>query len=80
LALTVPAKARPVEILKSEEKWSVYTLANGTKVRMKPVVADVLFVPGEFNPDGEPLYITRAGLMISTKSPAKLRKSRAAKR
>jgi len=65
---------RLVEIKKSDERWSEYMLSDGTKLRIKPVVAEIFYVKGQFTPEGDPVYLTKAGMMVSTRSPAKLRK------
>ena len=52
-----------VEILKQEEKWSEYDLADGNRLRVKPLVMDVhkTNLPG---PDGNPQYNVRTTFII----------------
>ena len=56
------------------EQWSVYTLHDGTTLKLKPVVVNVLRVEGVFTPNGDPLYQANASLIIHTSAPESLRR------
>ena len=47
--------AESIQFKGVEEPWSVYELADGSKARVKPLVAKVLRT-GEFDNDGNPIY------------------------
>lgn len=58
----------------SGEKWNTYLLHDGTQLKMKAIVAEVLRVEGQYTPTGDPLYTVNASIVISTNSPDALRK------
>ena len=58
----------------SGEKWNVYALHDGTQLKLKAVVAEVLRVEGQYTPTGDPLYTVNASIVVSTNSPDSLRK------
>lgn len=64
----------PVGIQAAREEWSEYILEDGTKLRVRPILAEVLRVKGQYTPDGNPLYLTKASVVLSAQSPKKLRK------
>jgi hypothetical protein len=66
----------PIDITKSEERWSEYTLTDGTVLRVKTVIADVLKSKTQYSPDGEPIYIVKGGMAVAARVPPRLRRSR----
>jgi len=48
--------ANEVEMLEAKENWSVYRLADGTTLRIKPVMIAVFRADGQQGPGGEPVY------------------------
>lgn len=63
-----------VEIKKSEESWSKYTLADGTTLRVRPVVVEVVRLVGQYDPNGDPLYQAKTALIVDAKIPTRLKK------
>lgn len=63
-----------VEVKKEDLKWSQFHLKDGTVLRVRPNIVDVRRVRGQFTPEGDPLYIVKTGLAISTVAPEKLKK------
>ena len=45
-----------IEMLETRENWSMYRLADGTILRIKPVTIAVFRVDGQHSPSGEPVY------------------------
>ena len=45
-----------IEMLEAKENWSVYRLADGTTLRIKPVMIAVFRADGQHGPGGEPVY------------------------
>ena len=74
LAPAKPRSLRAVDVKKTTEAWSVYDLEDGTKLRVKPVVAEVQRVVGEYSSDGEPIYVVKTSLVLSTRVPKNLMK------
>ena len=49
-----------------KENWSSYILEDGTKIRMRLVVAEIVRLKGEYNQDGEPIYIVKSTNVVTT--------------
>lgn len=56
------------------EKWNSYALHDGTSLKVKAVLADVLRVEGVYAPNGDPVYTINASLVVSSNSPENLKK------
>lgn len=56
------------------EKWNTYVLADGTQLKVKVVLADVLRVEGQYSPNGDPLYTVNAQIVVASNSPDSLRR------
>jgi hypothetical protein len=69
----VPLPGTPVDIKSSRENWSEYTLADGTTLRFKAIVVEVIRTD-QYKPDGEPIYQVRSVNVADAKVPASLRK------
>ena len=63
-----------VEVIEAKEAWSEYRLADGSVLRLKPVLAEVFKAADQYNEEGEPLYYSRAVLLPSMRIPDHLRK------
>lgn len=53
----------------SAEKWNVYALHDGTTLKVKAVLADVVRLDGMFAPNGDPLYTVNAQIIVATNAP-----------
>jgi hypothetical protein len=62
-----------IEMLEATERWSEYRLADGTTLRLKPVVIAV-FRAGQYTEDGEPVYNMKSTLITDVRAPAALSK------
>lgn len=70
-------KKVPGEVLEFEaktENWNQYTLEDGTSVKMKVVLLEVVRVVNEYGPNGEPVYIFTAQQITGTSAPDGLKK------
>jgi hypothetical protein len=56
------------------EKWNTYLLQDGTKLKMKAVVSDVLRLDGQYAPNGDPLYSVNTQVVVNTVSPDTLKR------
>ena len=63
-----------VEMLEAKERWNEYRLADGTTLRLKPVMIAVFRADGQFTPDGEPVYNMKSTLITDVRAPAALTK------
>ena len=49
-----------VDIVSQEELWNNYQLADGTHLRIKNIVHDIVLIPGEITAEGDPVYIIKS--------------------
>jgi hypothetical protein len=69
--------SEPVDIVSSKDGWSEYTLADGTVIRAKGVVLDVRKMIGQFNAQGEPVYVLQLTMINQARVPEQLKKKSA---
>jgi hypothetical protein len=62
------------KIVRSKVAESVYTLSDGTKLALKPLIADVRRAVGQFNANGHPVYFLTVANSIETHPPKALLK------
>lgn len=68
------SKGKKIDFKVVKEAWNEYQLADGTKLKVKLVLIDVLRMP-DYNPLGEPLYrIFSQNVVKATYVPEKLKK------
>lgn len=68
---TVPGEE--VEFETEREGFNTYILHDGTKLRLKSVVASIVRLDA-YGPDGNPLYLVNATNVMATDVPENLRK------
>jgi hypothetical protein len=56
------------------EKWSHYNLHDGTTLKVKPIVAEVLRIEGQYAPNGDPIYTINAQMIVAAVSPDSLKR------
>ncbi len=56
------------------EEWNEYDLEDGSTIRMKAVVSDIMRLTGEFDPEGNPIYLVKSANMMVVKAPDELKK------
>jgi len=61
-------------MLEATERWSEYRLADGTILRLKPVVIAVFRAGAQYTEDGEPVYNMKSTLITDVRAPAALSK------
>ena len=66
--------AEQIEILKAEEPWSAYSLADGTVLKVKFVMGTAYRIKGQCNQDGEPLYVTKSQAVVMAVVPDDLKR------
>lgn len=54
-----------VSVDESSEKWSEYKLEDGSVVRLKQVVLQIIRPDGQYDPEGNPLYTVKAQPVLS---------------
>ena len=75
----VPFKGREVDASEVDfqtrkEDWNEYQLMDGSFIRMKLVVGDIFKVAGEYDDEGNPIYIVRSKNVLMVRSPDNLKK------
>ena len=64
-----------VEVEEAVERFSDIKLADGTQIRIKPVVVEVVRVDGEWDNEGNPTYMVRtANVMVVDVADQSLKK------
>jgi len=59
--------ANEVEVLEAREVWSEYRLADGTVLRVKPIMIAITRVEGAEATSGEPVYNLKSTLVTDVK-------------
>ena len=67
-----PAKGEQLAFEPEKEPWCVYTLEDGSTLKARTVVTQVVKVKDHFHPDGKQVYLINFSLMSVTEDPAKL--------
>ena len=62
-----------VDFKVGREDWNTYQLADGSELRMRLVVSQVVMIPGEYDQEGNPVYVVKSGNLLVAKSPDHLK-------
>ncbi len=66
--------AEPIDFEPEREGWNTYILHDGTTLKLRTVVAEVLRVEGAWAPNGDPLYIITSQAVVNTTAPDALKR------
>jgi len=58
----------------SGEYWNEYLADDGTVIRLKAVVTEILRLDGQYDPEGNPAYIVKSSNVTSVSAPDELRR------
>jgi len=58
---------------KSKEEWSTYELSDGTTIRMKPVATNIIRVEGQYDAQGNPVYMVQSSNVLGVSAPEELK-------
>lgn len=58
----------------SGEHWNEYLVDDGSVVRLKPVVTQILRIEDMHDPSGDPIYLVQSTNVMSTSVPEELRR------
>ncbi len=67
-------RMEPRDIVSSKEGWSEYTLSDGSVIRAKVVLLEIKRAVGQFNIDGDPIYVMQLTAVNQVVAPEHLRK------
>lgn len=56
------------------EHWNEYVLNDGSVVRLKPVVTEILRAEGEYDNEGNPVYVIKATTVVSVSASERARR------
>lgn len=63
-----------VEFEADKEQWSTYVLHDGTALKIKAVLTEVMRLEGAFSPTGDPVYMIQASQIVHVNAPDQLRR------
>ena len=69
-------KMTTIDVLKTVDEWSTYKLADGTAIKVKPIIIHIKRVVGKFDPNGDPIYFVQAGMAVDAQVPSRLKKKK----
>lgn len=67
LSVAATPAASEVEVLEAREAWSEYRLADGTVLRVKPIMIAVTRMDGAEASNGEPVYNMKSTLVTDVR-------------
>ncbi len=67
-------EAQLIDIQQSDEHWNQYLLSDQTVVKMKLVATEVWRVDGEYDPEGNPIYLIKSSNVVNINPPDELRR------
>lgn len=56
------------------EHWNEYLVDDGSVIKQKTVATEILRIEGEYDGEGNPLYVIKSASLVSVSAPDKLRK------
>lgn len=66
--------AEAIEFESEREVWNSYILHDGTVLKLKTVLAEVLRVDNAWAPNGDPMYVVTSQAVVTTTAPDALKK------
>ena len=69
-----PKEVETVSVQSTQENWNEYLLSDGSVVKTKTVLTEVFRVIGEYDAEGNPIYVLRQGGILVVDAPEGLRK------
>jgi hypothetical protein len=63
-----------VRFRSTREEWNEYVLEDGTSLRMKAVVSEIIRLNDEYDPEGNPIYVVKSGNMLVVHAPDNLKR------
>ena len=66
--------AETVEASQASERWNEYLLDDGTILKVKLVLTNVYRVEGQYDAEGNPVYILQSTNVVSANAPESLRR------
>jgi len=70
----VLADAVEIGVSEAIERWTDIKLEDNSSLRIKSVILGVVRVEGQYDPEGNPLYMVKANQVMTVSAPDHLRK------
>lgn len=67
-------KGTVVQALEAAESWNTYRLEDGTALKVKLIITDIVRLPTEFDEEGNPVYVVKSQKVFAVSAPESLRK------
>ncbi len=56
------------------EDWNEYDIDDGSTIRVKLLVSDIVRLVDKFDPEGNPVYVVKSGNVVFIKAPDNLKR------
>ena len=63
-----------IEVVKADEPWTQYDLSDGSVLRVRIVLSEIVRIDNEYDADGNPSYYFKASPVLSVRSLDELKK------
>ena len=78
-SIKVPYEGKMVEgvdidFKQIKEEWNEYQVADGTTIRMKVVVTNIVRLTNQYDKDNYPVYLIKSSNVLTISPPEKLKK------
>ena len=68
-------EASAIEVTQSSEQWNEYLLDDGTILKAKLVATNIYRVEGQYDGEGNPVYVIQSTNVVSGNAPQHLRRT-----
>jgi hypothetical protein len=69
-----PKEAELIAVTSAQENWNEYLLSDGSVIKTKAILTEVWRIIGEYDAEGNPSYVLKAGGILVVNAPDELRK------
>jgi hypothetical protein len=66
-------EAEQIDFEARAEPWASYELADGTVLKVRTLLTNVMRIEGEYDQSGNPVYVVSSQNVVQANSPKKLR-------
>jgi hypothetical protein len=66
-------EAEQIDFEARAEPWATYELADGTVLKVRTILTNVMRIEGEYDQSGNPIYVVSSQNVIQASAPKKLR-------
>lgn len=68
-------EAAELSVQSAREHWNEYLLDDGAVVRLKPVATEIFRIDGQYDAEGNPVYVVKSTNIVVVNAPDNLRKT-----